>query len=180
MGRSERHATDRKPTVLQAEALAESLFVHTVRIMSNPKYFNPSEDFNNMTLIHLYETALEVWMRVHEANAVDVRSEPHTASERLQLQSFALVAMERLLLLQKAAKRIFKRLGKTTKKFWYWADMSVKAKDAIKAWHKSDRERFAPLLAAREDFRKPEGDAGNGSRLNSALGGLCASALGQP
>lgn len=166
MGRSEKHATDRKPTVLQAEVLAQGLFVHTVRIMSNPKYFNPSEDFNNMTLIHLYETALEIWMRVHEANAVDVRSEPQMATERLQLQSFALVAMERFTLLQAAAKRIFKRLGKTTAKFWYWADMAVKVKDAIKAWHKSDRERFAPI---------PEAE--DGSRLNSALDGQRASAL---
>ena len=179
MGRAEYHASDHKPTVLQAEVLAEKLFYHTVRIMSNPKYFNPAQDFRDMTCISIYEIALDVWGKIHTANAIDYREGVEAANERLELQTFALAGIERFFLLQRAARSLFTKLRGKPSKFWFWANMAVELKDAARAWHAADRKRFAEYYASRQKEDLDGGDpARSGRRLNSSLGGQLSLAFG--
>lgn len=172
MGRAEAHRGDHKPTPLQVIVDAMNLHAHTCHIMSNAKVFNPAEDFNSMTLVHIFETTLEIYTRLYEANSIRVGDDPLLARERLELGNFAQVAADRLPALQDLAKRQFKKLRRTPSKFWYWASKAVALKDAIKAWRESERKRFAPIACAnKEDFAASQEAGENGSRLNSSLCG---------
>lgn len=174
MGRAERHACDHKPTTLQVAMDAMRLHHHTCLIMRNPKYFNPEHDFNSMTLVNIFETSLEVYLRIYEANSIKAET-PELARERLTLQSFAVVAADRMQALQGLASEMFSKLRGNTGKFWYWCNMTEKLKASLKAWHNTDAKRFAPLLA-KEDL--DGGDPGqSGCRLNSSLGGQLPSAV---
>ena len=82
MGRAEAHRGDHKPTPLQVIVDAMNLHAHTCRIMSNAKVFNPAEDFNSMTLVHIFETTLEIYTRLYEANSIRVGDDPLLARER--------------------------------------------------------------------------------------------------
>lgn len=82
MGRAESHASDHKPTQLKVIVDAMNLHAHTCRIMSNAKVFNPAEDFNSMTLVHIFETTLEIYTRLYEANSIRVGDDPLLARER--------------------------------------------------------------------------------------------------
>ena len=171
MGRAEAHRNDHKPTNLQVIVDAMNLHAHTCQIMSNTGVFNPAEDFSGMTLVHIFETTLEIYLRLYEANSIRVGEDPDLAAERLQLGGFAQVAADRLPALQDLAKRQFRRLRGKPRKFWYWASKAVSLKDGIKAWRESERKRYAPIAvkASKEDFAEPQGDGENGRRLNSAL-----------
>lgn len=179
MGRAEAHRGDHKPTPLQVIVDAMNLHAHTCRIMSNAKVFNPAEDFNSMTLVHIFETTLEIYTRLYEANSVRVGDDPLLARERLELGNFAQVAADRLPALLDLAKRQFHRLRQKPRKFWYWASKAVSLKDGIKAWRESERKRYAPIAYTnKEDFVEPQGDGENGRRLNSALRGQRVVAVG--
>ena len=115
MGRAERHAGDHKPTTLQVAVDAMRLHHHTCLIMRNPKYFNPEHDFNSMTLVNIFETTLEVYLRIYEANSIKAET-PELARERLALQSFAVVALERMQALQDLARGMFSKLRGDTSK----------------------------------------------------------------
>ena len=173
MGRAEAHKGDHKPTQLQVLVDAMQLHAHTCHIMSNPKVFDPALDFNGMTMVHIFETTLEIYMRLYEVNSIRVGDDPVLARERLQLGGFAQVAADRLPALQDLAKVQFRKLGGKPRKFWYWAAKAVSLKDGIKAWRESERKRYAPIanMTRKEDFTLPQGEAENGSRLNFALGG---------
>lgn len=173
MGRAEYHAADHKPTTLQAIVDAMKLHAHTCKIMTNPKVFNPAQDFRDMTMVHIFETSLEIVKRLSEANAIDVRKNPEFAQERLFQQQMALVSVDWLLTLEDQARLQFTMLARKTRKDHYWHEKTVDLKDRIKAWHESDRKRFAILAksASKKDFSSPQGDGGNGCRLNSSLGG---------
>ncbi len=174
MGRPELHASDKTETRLHVEDLAEDLFTHTDRIMRNKKYFNPEQDFNQMTLFNLYDTVLQIQMLVHDANLIDMKKDGiEKAQERLQLQWWAFAAIERMLVLEKDARRIFTELARKKKKFHYWFNLTLRLRSATKAWRESDRKRFLELYpsAPEEDLAAPKGTAQNGCRLNFSLGG---------
>lgn len=173
MGRAEYHKGDHKPTQLQVLVDAMELHAHTCHIMSNPKFFDPSRDFNGMTMVHIFETTMEVYLRLYEANSIRVDNNPALARERLELGTFAAVAIDKMLALQDLAKAIWRKLGGKPRKFWYWANMAVSLKDGIKAWRDSERKRYGAIANAKpqEDFALPQGVGGNGSRLKLAFSG---------
>ena len=174
MGRAEYHSADHKPTQLQALIDAMNLHAHTCIIMSNPKVFKPEQDFRDMTMVHIFETTLEIVKRLSEANAIDARHNPDCARERLFQQQLALAQVDWLLILEDQARRQFTELARRTKKDHYWFKKTVELKDRIKAWHDSDRKRFAAALAEaapKEDFSAPQDVDENGCRLNRSLGG---------
>lgn len=179
MGRAESHASDHKPTQLKVIVDAMALHAHTCQIMSNGNIFNPAEDFNSMTLVHIFETTLEMYTRLYEANSIKVGGDPILARERLELGGFAQVAADRLPALLDLAKRQFHRLRQKPRKFWYWASKTVALKDAIKAWRVSERERYAPIAYAnKEGFAESQETGENGRRLNSSLRGQRVVAVG--
>ena len=67
MGRAEAHRNDHKPTNLQVIVDAMNLHAHTCQIMSNTGVFNPAEDFSGMTLVHIFETTLEIYLRLEDS-----------------------------------------------------------------------------------------------------------------
>jgi len=182
MGRAEYHAADHKPTQLQVVIDAMNLHAHTCLIMSNQNVFQPTQDFRDMTMIHIFETTLEILRRIAEANSIDVRKCPELAGERLAQQEFALAQVDWLLMLEDMAKRQFTRLAKKPKKVWFWNAKTVELKDRLRAWHESDRKRFSSIAAAPAKQKispKPQGEGGDGCRLNRSLGGQLPLAVGQ-
>lgn len=176
MGRAERHAGDHKPTTLQVAVDAARLHHHTCLIMRNPKFFNPEHDFSSMTLVNIFETTLEIYLRIYEANAIKANT-PELARERLSLQSFAMVTLERMQALQALARGMFSKLRGDTSKFWYWCSMAEKLKLGLKAWREADAKRLAPLLAAPKEDLDGSDPGRSGCRLNSSLGGQCPPAV---
>lgn len=160
----------KKPTLLDGIVLAGKLLKHTRDIIKNEKVFDPKRDFQNRLLIKIYETALDVNAKAYVANELRVGENPRIASERLALQAFAIASCEALLGLLADAKVAF---GLRSKKFWNWAKMAKATLDSLRAWHDCDRRRYGKLaaLCVQEDFSKPQGEGGNGSRLDSSLGG---------
>lgn len=180
MGRAEYHAADHKPTQLQALIDAMNLHAHTCIIMSNPKVFEPCRDFRDMTMVHIFETTLEILRRVAEANAIDFRESERNAQERLFQQSVALATIDWLLILEAQARKQFTALARRGKKDHFWHKKTVELKDRVKAWHEGDRKRVAALYAAapKEDFSSAKSGDGNGCRLNRSLGGQLPLAVG--
>lgn len=180
MGRAEAHRSDHKPTQLQVIVDAMNLHAHTCLIMSNTNIFNPAEDFNSMTLVHVFETTLEIYTRLYEANSIKVGDDPMLARERLELGNYAQVAAARLPALQDLVKQQFRRLRQKPRKFWYWASKAVALKEAIKTWRESERKRYAPIAfgVVNKDFAAPQEADGTGRRLNSAFCGQRVVAVG--
>ena len=160
MGKGTKHARDWKETKLQVVIDAKRLMIHSAKIMGNPKCFDPKNDFNNATLINLYETFLEIYSKTWEANRINAEKEPTMLNERLTLQQFAIVACRRALMLVELVKSQFHL---DSGKFWHWADMITKLGMKIDAWHKADVKRYA----TKEDLSQAQADGQNGCRLNT-------------
>ena len=139
MGKGTKHAADWKMTTLKVAIDARRLYCHSVKIMSNEKVFKPSNDFRGATLITIHETLLDIYVKVWEANRINVSKSPELASERLALQRFAVSGCSRLLALFELAKSQFHL---DSGKFWNWMNMLVTVGKEIAAWHKSDTERY--------------------------------------
>lgn len=155
MGKGTKHASDWKMTTLKVAIDARRLYVHSVKIMGNEKVFKPSNDFRGATLMTIHENLLDVYVKVWEANRINVAKNPALAGERLALQRFALQSCDRLLALFELAKNQFHL---NSGKFWNWMNMLVEVGKEISAWHKSDTERYG----SEEDLGNQ-----NGSRLKS-------------
>ena len=142
MGKGTKHARDWNETPLQVLIDARNLYIHSVRIMGNPKHFNPADDFHNETLYLIQRELLHVYVSARAANRINVTKEPWRAHERLALQDEAITSCDVLEAYFDLVKPQF-RLD--SKKFWYWMDMFVKVSNKMKAWHKCDVERYGEL-----------------------------------
>lgn len=139
MGRGTKHKCDWKPTTLQTAIDARRLYVHTVKIIGNPKVFKPANDFHSATLYRIHKTALTIYMCIWKANRVNAVLHPERADERLALQATALDGCTELLALIELAKGQF---HVPSAKFWHWADMAVLLGERVGAWHRSDVTRY--------------------------------------
>ena len=160
MGKGTKHARDWKETKLQVVLDAKRLYCHSVKIMGNPKCFDPKNDFNNVTLITLSETFLDIYSKVWEANRINVEREPNMLDARLQMQAYAISECRRAIMLVELAKGQF-HLAAT--KFWHWSKMIIDLGKKIDAWHKSDIRRYV----TKEDLPQAQADGQSGCRLNS-------------
>lgn len=94
MGKGTKHARDWNETPLQVLIDARNLYIHSVRIMGNPKHFNPADDFHNETLYLIQRELLHVYVSARAANRINVTKEPWRARERLALQDEALTSCD--------------------------------------------------------------------------------------
>lgn len=140
MGKGTKHLRDWKETTLQVVVDAKRLFCHSIHIMGNPKCFDPKNDFQNTTLLRLADTFLSIYSNVWDANHINAVKNPNQASERLELQNWAIVYCRQALMLVELAKPLFHL---DSRKYWNWANMIVNLGKKLDAWHKSDVERYA-------------------------------------
>lgn len=150
MGKGTKHARDWAETTLQVVIDAEDFYIHSVRIMGNPKKFNPSSDFNNETLYMIQREAMHLLVAVRTANKINVTKEPDRAEDRLSLQREALTSCDLLETYLRLSRRQFHL---DADKFWAWFEKLDRVAGKLAAWHKSDRGRFAdaarhPLLSS--------------------------------
>ena len=139
MGKGTKHKNDWRETILQTAIDARRLYIHSVKIMSNPKAFNPINDFNGATLKLIQETALTIYMDVWKANRINAVKHPEEAGRRLALQKDALERCAEFLALAELAKPQFHL---PAAKFWNWMDMGFHLAIKIDAW----QERFVKQL----------------------------------
>ena len=144
MGQQTKFKKDWEDTTLQVIVDAVNVYTHTVKIMSNEKYFHPGRDYQFHTMDSIQANALDTYLWAWTANRINVPKNPQLAYHRLDLQRQALEACLRLQALSRLAKVQF-HLPST--KFWYWAELIDSLYNKLGAWHKSDVQRYGKLAA---------------------------------
>lgn len=136
-----RHIDENKPSyqVLDACEKAMRLSVHTIKITSNEKVFDPK----HKTIIEdLTSTAIGIYADAWQANNVYVGDSAENWHLRSNLQEKAISECYRLLALINVSKLTF---GLRAKKCNYWFQLAVDTKDVMKKWRDSDRKRYGNL-----------------------------------
>ena len=142
MGKGTKHARDWKETPLQVIIDAVNLYKHSVKIMGNPKAFDPAKDFNNETLHLIQRELLNLYLSMRTANLINVNKFPDRAKERLDLQRKAMTSCDLLFAYLDLVKSQF---SLDSGKFWYWVNLLRKTAIKMAAWHKADVARYGEI-----------------------------------
>ena len=116
---------------------SRDLATYTLQITKNKKIFK--EEYQEAITDKIISTALDIHMLVWTANNILVNSYDDMV-ERLMTQDQAAVKCNVLLSLIDIADPLFhlKR-----KRVMFWGDKIINVRTLIRAWHNSDRKRYA-------------------------------------
>ena len=114
---------------------ALELSTYTLNILSNEKIFIPK---HQRTIDRISEEVTMIYHNIRVANSIKVKNKEQ-AMIRLQLQRDAMVLVERLITDIMIAHKLFHLKASRVK---YWTKLTVETNELLKAWNKSDKNRF--------------------------------------
>ena len=151
------HAGEYTPNNFTPVISAMNLYDYVDKITSNANKFpeyslnekKAGEDVIRILYMHqdslvnrVREQAYQIHMLLWTANEINVRKEPDRKPERLYKQLRAIELCDEHLA---AIQLCRKRFHLTNKRIRYWGKMTLKVRDAAKAWHKSDVARYKDI-----------------------------------
>lgn len=134
------HKNDQGIGKFQVHEKVRGLAAYTIHITSNPKIFPP--EYNQSITNKITATAIEIQTATWTANNIMVRGEnaKELYQERRRLQEQAAINCNILLSMIDLAWKVFHLSSKRVK---YWSEMTIEARNLIRAWHNSDTKRYA-------------------------------------
>lgn len=116
-----------------------SLAGHTIKICSNEKNF--PKRYRWCITGKIVDTAIEIVKNLNIANSIYV-SDKGTFEMRKKFQAKALAETYALTTLMQIGHEAF---GIDTKKLDYWTGLVIRERELIRAWKKSDEERYKKI-----------------------------------
>ena len=130
MGKGTKMARERAETPLQVGLDALNLYTYSVKIMGNPKRFNPANDFHNETLYMVQRELLHLYVAIRTANGINVAKNPDRADDRLAIQREAMTSADLLFIYFDILQPQFHI---PSDKFGHWMEMLTKVANKLAA-----------------------------------------------
>lgn len=121
---------------LDAQTKTDEMVAHTIKILSNPNVFGPSQ---HALIDKVMECAIGIGECVNDANSVRVDGDLRKWATRRDLQDRALLGFGRMLYLVRLCKPVF---GLRKGKVYYWTKLVSEAQALVRAWRESDAQRY--------------------------------------
>ena len=132
-------ASERSPSTLDVQMRCEELVLHTIKICSNERIFDPKYSFFTEKII---ETAVGVGEKLWKANGIRVGNDFDKWDIRHNLQAEACMELDYFLYLICLARTLYHlRSGK----YRYWVKLARETRDLARAWRDSDSRRYGGL-----------------------------------
>lgn len=112
---------------------------YTIQIIHNPNTFDPKY---SRVIDRIEDVVLDIHISCGNANDIVVKTEKDM-NERISLQKYAYEKCKELLRLIDLAYPLFKLRWK---RIDYWVGETIKTRDLISAWCKSDYKRYSARL----------------------------------
>lgn len=109
---------------------------YTITITKNKNIFLP--EYQSALTDDLIRSAKDIYINVWKANNIRVTSQEDW-KERKRLQELSILECNSLLAMIQLAKKVFHLKSKRIK---YWGELTIKARDGIRAWKESDAKRY--------------------------------------
>lgn len=134
------HKNDQGVGKFQVHEKARALAAYTIHITSNPNIFPP--EYNAAITNKINAVALDIQTSTWTANNIMVRGDNarELYLERRKYQEQAAVDCNILLSLIDLAWKVFHL---KSKRVHYWSELTIEARNLIRAWHNSDTKRFS-------------------------------------
>ena len=122
---------------LEVHVKAQALAVHTAKILSNEKIFNPSVD---STLIErMKNCAYDIYIRSWQANKIRAETNAINRITRYNLQEESILLCDELHTLIGIAKQVYHLRSRKVK---YWSGLIVEVRALLQGWKESDVKRY--------------------------------------
>lgn len=109
---------------------------YTITITKNKNIFLP--EYQSALTDDLIRSAKDIYINAWKANNIRVTSQEDW-KERKHLQELSILECNSLLAMIQLAKKIFHLKSKRIK---YWGELTIKAREGIRAWKESDTKRY--------------------------------------
>lgn len=109
---------------------------YTITITKNKNIFLP--EYQSALTDDLIRSAKDIYINAWKANNIRVTSQEDW-EERKHLQELSVLECNSLLATIQLAKKVFHLKSKRIK---YWGELTIKARDGIRAWKESDTKRY--------------------------------------
>lgn len=109
---------------------------YTITITKNKNIFLP--EYQSALTDDLIRSAKDIYINAWKANNIRVTSQEDW-KERKHLQELSILECNSLLAMIQLAKKIFHLKSKRIK---HWGELTIKARDGIRAWKDSDTKRY--------------------------------------
>ena len=109
---------------------------YTITITKNKNTFLP--EYQSALTDDLIRSAKDIYINAWKANNIRVTSQEDW-KERKHLQELSILECNSLLATMQLAKKIFHLKSKRIK---YWGELTIKAREGIRAWKESDTKRY--------------------------------------
>lgn len=109
---------------------------YTITITKNKNIFLP--EYQSALTDDIIRSAKDIYINVWKANNIRVTTQEDW-KERKRLQELSILECNSLLAMLQLAKKIFHLKSKRIK---HWGEMTIKARDGIRAWKESDTKRY--------------------------------------
>lgn len=109
---------------------------YTITITKNKNIFLP--EYQSALTDDLIRSAKDIYINAWKANNIRVTSQEDW-KERKHLQELSILECNSLLATMQLAKKVFHLKSKRIK---YWGELTIKARDGIRAWKESDTKRY--------------------------------------
>lgn len=117
---------------------ARELATHTIRICSNQKIFDPRYDDIKHNIVN---TAIRIYTTAWNANNVLVKTSEDWKLRKGKEQAAARGCTDLLALIGLAKKLYHLRDPKVK----YWAELTIRTRKFLRAWHESDQKRYGKI-----------------------------------
>lgn len=109
---------------------------YTITITKNKNVF--LKEYQSALTDDLIRSAKDIYINAWKANNIRVTSQEDW-KERKHLQELSILECNSLLAMIQLAKKIFHLKSKRIK---YWGELTIRARDGIRAWKESDTKRY--------------------------------------
>lgn len=109
---------------------------YTITITKNKNIFLP--EYQSALTDDLIRSAKDIYINAWKANNIRVTSQEDW-KERKHLQELSILECNSLLATIQLAKKVFHLKSKRIK---HWGELTIKARDGIRAWKESDTKRY--------------------------------------
>ena len=122
---------------LEVFVKAQDMALHTIKILSNEKVFDPKID--KMLIDKIKICAYDISAKAWSANKIKADTNTINRCARYSLQVEAIELCDEMLAYVGIAKRLY---HVRYKKIHYWAEMIVGVRKLLQAWKESDVKRY--------------------------------------
>ena len=129
----------RSKSKLDVQTKTEELVLHTIRIVSNERVFDPKY---SVVADRVLDCAIGIGQDMWEANGIRVGDDKRKWAIRRGLQERACRHFDTLLYLMNVCRRLYHlRSGK----YHHWVNLATEARDLARRWRDSDARRYGHL-----------------------------------